>query len=85
MSSNISNFYLPYYLNPHNTNFNDNSFLKSTDTRVFFDMSNITHMKVNEYFVFNYIAPFSWNPGNKEQIELLKNLPIEYIIKFANN
>ena len=84
MSKNLKNIYIPYYLNPRGE-FQDNSFLKSEDTKTFFDMSSITHIKVNEYLIFNYIPPFSWNPGNKEQIELLKGLPIEYIFKFANN
>jgi hypothetical protein len=79
LSPNLKNIYIPYYLNPHGTQFNDNSFLKSEDTRAFFDMSNINHFKVNEYFVFNYIAPFSWNPGDENQLKLLKYLPIEYI------
>jgi hypothetical protein len=79
LSPNIKNIHIPYYLNPHGTYFNDNSFLKSEDTRIFFDMSSINHFKVHEYFVFNYISPFSWNPGDNSQIELLKNLSIDNI------
>jgi hypothetical protein len=81
LSPNLKNIHIPYYLNPHGTQFNDNSFLKSEDTRAFFDMSNITHFKVNKYFVFNYISPFSWNPGDMSQIGLLKNLTIDNIFK----
>jgi len=83
MSTNIKKLYIPYYLNPRAEYYNDNSFLKSADTKIFFDMTNITHINVYEYLIFNYIAPFSWNPGNKEQIELLKRLPIEDIFKIS--
>ena len=79
MSLNIKNIYIPYYLNPKG-NFQDNNFLKSEDTKAFFDMSDITHMKVHEYLVYNYIGPFSWNP-TMYQITLLKELPIDYIFK----
>ena len=83
LSPNLKNIHIPYYLNPHATHFNDNSFLKSEDTRVFFDMTNINHFKVNEYYVFNYISPFSWNPADESQINLLKNLSQESIFKIV--
>ena len=81
MSPNIKNLYLPYYFNPHTAEYNDNSFLKSNDTKYFFDMTNITHFKVHEYYIVNYISPFSWNPGESYQIEFLKNLSIENVFK----
>lgn len=81
MSPNIKNLYMPYYLNAKTTSFYDNSFLKSEDIKVFFDMTNINHFKVHEYFIFNYISPFGWNPCDNHQIELLKTLHIDYVFK----
>jgi len=77
MSKNLKKLYIPRY--DTTTGFGDNNFLKAEDTRVFFDMSNITHININEYIIKNYIPPFSWNPGNSWQIELVKHLPIEYV------
>lgn len=84
MSKNITNLYLPYYLDPK-TVFEQTDlvggFLKGKNMQNFFDLSSITHFKLHEYAVYNYIHPFSWNPKNKEQIDKLKNLPIEFIVK----
>ena len=79
LSPNLKNIYIPYYLNPSKIHFNNTSFLKLDDAKAFFDMSNITHFIVHQYFIFNYILPFSWNPGDKSQIDLLKNLSVDNI------
>ena len=79
LSPNLKNIYIPYYLNPSKIHFDNTSFLKLDDAKAFFDMSNITHFTVHQYFIFNYILPFSWNPGDKSQIDLLKNLSVDNI------
>jgi len=81
MSPNIKNLYLPYYFHPNASHYDeDNSFLKSEDTKTFFDMTNISHFKVHTYYIHKYIEPFSWNP-NEYQLTLLRELSISNVFK----
>jgi hypothetical protein len=75
LSDKLRHLYIPYYCDPYTASFQDNGFLSANQTHTFFDLRTISHFQVHEYVIDDYIAPFSWNPGNPAQYTKLVLLP----------
>jgi hypothetical protein len=79
LSDKLEHLYIPYYCNPYTVSFQDNGFLSANQTHIFFDLRTISHFQLHEYVLEDYIAPFSWNPGNPTQYSKLLLFPMSSV------